>query len=122
MELGRASVAAKALNINALCDIYASLLAACLPRKTLHIRSVVTALASRENAFSLGPLRVDAVDKVGDEVVDALICVCGWIERRSSPGSDEIVLAIDGLPTNAVRRDRPPTGSLAAARFDLQAS
>jgi hypothetical protein len=65
---------------------------------------------------------VDAVDKVGDEVVDALICVCGWIERRSSPGSDEIVLAIDGLPTNAVRRDRPPTGSLAAARFDLQAS
>ena len=64
----------------------------------------------------------DAVDKVGDEVVDALICVCGWIERRSSPGSDEIVLAIDGLPTNAVRRDRPPTGSLAAARFDLQAS
>ena len=59
---------------------------------------------------------------VGDEVVNAfnLRFVDGLV--AAPVGSDEIVLAIDGLPTNAVRRDAPPTGSSAAARFDLQAS
>lgn len=64
----------------------------------------------------------DAVDKVGDEVVNALICVLWMDWSPLQSGGDEIVLAIDGLPTNAVRQDTPPTESLAAARFDLQES
>jgi hypothetical protein len=66
---------------------------------------------------------IDAVDKVGDEVANALICVfVDGLIAAPVGGATRSFSRLMANTTNAVRRGTPPTGLSAAARFDLQAS
>ena len=80
------------------------------------------ATGSRHSPFDCAcPVRVDTVDKVGDEVASALICV--FVDGLvAAPVGERRERSLMGNSTNAVRRGTAATGLSAAAGFDLQAS